>query len=324
MRYIVYGAGAIGGTIGALLRRADRDVTLIARGAHLEALRRDGLTLEAPDGDLALDIPAVGSPADAEVGAEDVVLLAMKTQDTAAALDELVTSADAGAAVVCAQNGVENERLALRQFENVYAMYVFCPADHISPGVVRVYSTSPRGILDLGRFPKGTDERARQIAADLNAAGFGSRPLEEPMRWKYSKLLDNLGNSVQALCGPDADDSDLRPRARDEALRCYEAAGIDYASAEERLERTGALSMEEVHGERHRGGSSWQSLVRGTGSIEAAYLNGEIALLGRLHGVPTPVNATLQRLALRAAREGAGPGSMTVDEVTAAIEAGAG
>jgi 2-dehydropantoate 2-reductase len=320
VRYIVYGAGAIGGTIGALLRRAERDVTLIARGAHLEALRRDGLTLEAPDGDVTLEIPAVGSPAEAEVGAGDVVLLSMKTQDTAAALDELAAVCDPGVAVVCAQNGVENERLALRRFAHVYAMYVFSPTEHIEPGVVRIYSAAPRGILDLGRVPSGADPRARQIAADLTAAGYESRALEEPMRWKYSKLLDNLGNSLQALCGADADVSDLDHRAREEGLRCYEAAGIDCASPEERSERTGVLHIEPVHGERHRGGSSWQSLVRGTGSIEAAYLNGEIALLGRLHGVATPANDTFQLLALRAAREGAQPGSVTVEELAAAVD----
>lgn len=319
MRYIVYGAGAIGGTVGALLARAGRDVTLIARGAHLEALRRDGLTLEAPEGDEVLHVPAVGSPADASIGAGDVVLLSMKTQDTAAALDELQSSCHPGAALVCAQNGVENERLALRRFANVYAMYVYCPTEHLRPGVVRIYSSSPRGVLDLGRFPSGADERAERIAADLVVAGYESRALAEPMRWKYSKLLDNLGNALQALCGPEADTSELHARAREEALRCYEAAGIDHASAGERDERTRAMSMQPVHGEHHRGGSSWQSMMRGTGSIEAAYLNGEIALLGRLHGVPAPVNATLSELALRAARERAQAGSITVEEVAAVV-----
>ena len=65
-----------------------------------------------------------------------------------------------------------------------------------------------------------------------------------------------------------------------------------------------------------RGGSSWQSLARGTGSIEAEFLNGEIVLLGALHGVPTPVNALLQRLALQAAVEGAGPGSWHIEELS--------
>jgi 2-dehydropantoate 2-reductase len=62
-----------------------------------------------------------------------------------------------------------------------------------------------------------------------------------------------------------------------------------------------------VHGEEHRFSSSWQSLQRGTGRIEVDYLNGEVVLLGRLYGVPTPVNAEVQRLANRIARDGAAP-----------------
>ena len=68
-------------------------------------------------------------------------------------------------------------------------------------------------------------------------------------------------------------------------------------------------------------GSTWQSLARNTGSIETDYLNGEIALLGRLHGVPTPVNAAMQAIAARMASEGAAPGVMSAAEVEAAIGA---
>jgi 2-dehydropantoate 2-reductase len=321
MRYIVYGAGAIGSAIGALLQRSGREVTLIARGAQLDALQRDGLTLETPGGDETLSVSAVGSPADAEIGSNDIVLLAMKTQDTAIALDALAAVAHARTPIVCAQNGVENERLALRQFENVYAMYVFSPCEFVSPGITRIYAAAPAGILDLGRLPGGADERAEEIASELMSAGYDSRPLDDPMRWKYSKLLDNLGNAVQALCGSHDDGTDvLNARARDEGIECFSVAGIEYTSLEERRERTAGLKLREVHGDGHRGGSSWQSLVRGTGTIEASYLNGEIALLGRLHGVPTPVNETLERLAARAAREGMRPGSMTAAEVAAEIE----
>jgi 2-dehydropantoate 2-reductase len=65
-----------------------------------------------------------------------------------------------------------------------------------------------------------------------------------------------------------------------------------------------------------QGGSSWQSLARGAGSIEAEYLNGEIALLGGLHGVPTPVNELLERLALQAASKGTPPGSMRLEDLS--------
>jgi 2-dehydropantoate 2-reductase len=78
--------------------------------------------------------------------------------------------------------------------------------------------------------------------------------------------------------------------------------------------------MARIDGERRGGGSTWQSLARGVADVETDLLNGEIALLGRLHGVATPVNATLQRLTADAARRRLPPGSVTEDEVLAAID----
>jgi 2-dehydropantoate 2-reductase len=74
-----------------------------------------------------------------------------------------------------------------------------------------------------------------------------------------------------------------------------------------------------VPGQPRNASSSWQSLARGTGTIEADYLNGEIVLLGRLYGVPTPVNVLLQQVANRMAREGLPPGSMTVADLEAQL-----
>jgi 2-dehydropantoate 2-reductase len=75
--------------------------------------------------------------------------------------------------------------------------------------------------------------------------------------------------------------------------------------------------MRRVAGERRGGGSTWQSLARGTGETEADYLNGEIVLLGRVHGVPTPVNELLQQLARELATSGAAPGSVDPDDLAA-------
>ena len=79
------------------------------------------------------------------------------------------------------------------------------------------------------------------------------------------------------------------------------------------------MEVVDIPGLQRGGGSSWQSLVRGTGSIEADYLNGEVCLLGRLHGVPTPVNALLQRRANAAAAAGLEPGSTTEAELLAEL-----
>ena len=89
------------------------------------------------------------------------------------------------------------------------------------------------------------------------------------------------------------------------------------SSEEDRARRADNLQLSPTESGEWRGGSSWQSLARGAGSIEAEFLNGEIVLLGRLHGVATPVNALLQRLAVRAAAEGAPPGSWRVEDLSA-------
>ena len=316
MRFIIYGAGAVGGVIGARLHQAGNEVVLIARGAHLGAIQKRGLTLEAWEETAALPIPVVADPSEIEFREDDVVFLCMKTQDSAPALEHLALSAPADIAVVCAQNGVENERLALRAFANVYGMVVMLPATHLEPGVVIASSSPTTGMLDIGRYPVGVDETAHEIAAALNGSTFHSMVQERVMRWKYSKLLMNLGNSVQAACGPDADAADVYRELRDEALACYAVAGIDCATAEETRERrAGGLELKPVAGQMRQGGSTWQSLSRGTGSVESDYLNGEIVLLGRLHGVPTPANATAQRIARQLAEEARPPGSMTAEEL---------
>ncbi len=320
MRYVVYGAGAIGRTIAAALHSAGLDVVAIGRGPHLEAIRRDGLRVVGPDGEMVTRIATATSPAELDIGPEDVVILAVKSQDTQAALTALA-GADPKTTVVCAQNGVANEREALRHFRNVVGMHVWMAATHLEPGVTQVYA-KPAGVLDVGRYPHGTDERVNAISADLALAGFDSRPQGEVMRWKYRKLLGNLANAITALLGPHTDRGDLAERARAEGLACYVAAGIEPVTRDEYESRVDRVRSDRSPGGRSQpGGSSWQSVVRGTGSIEADHLNGEIVLLGRLHGVPTPVNQVLQRAANDLARRRGSPGDVSRDELERLIAA---
>jgi 2-dehydropantoate 2-reductase len=322
VRFVVYGAGAIGGAIGGRLLQAGHEVVLIARGAHLEALRDRGLRLVDPDNDVTLPVAAVGDPADIDWRADDVVFLGMKTQDTEPALRALVSAAPESVAVVCAQNGVENERLALRHVAGVYAMCVMCPATHLEPGVVEASSAPITGLLDMGCYPNGVDSRAEAIAVALQSATFESVPRPDVMRWKYAKLLMNLGNSVQAMCGDaDPDAAELTRRARSEGAAVLRDAGIDVASQDEDRERRGnRLTPRPIGNAPRGGGSSWQSLMRGTGSIEADYLNGEIVVVARRHGRAAPVNALLQRHANAAARRGLRPGDVSAKELLALLD----
>jgi 2-dehydropantoate 2-reductase len=320
VRFVIYGAGAIGGVVGARLFQAGYDVALIARGAHHDAIRDHGLRIRSPIDDTTLPIPVVDHPSRLTLTADDVVFLAMKSQDTIGACEALDACSPADLAVACFQNGVENERVVLRHYANTYGVCVMSPTSHIDPGVVIAQSAPVSGLLDIGRYPSGLDARAEEIAAALNASTFHSVPRTDVMRWKYTKLLMNLGNSIEATVTPDPAVRDLARMARAEGEVCLRAAGIEFASRDEDKERRAdRMHVQPVDGAMRGGGSSWQSLARGTRSIEADYLNGEIVTLGRLHGVPTPANALMQRVANEQARAGAPPQSVPVGELLASL-----
>ena len=212
MRYIIIGAGAVGGAVGGRLAGAGHEVVLVARGAHHEALRDGGLRLRVPDGSYTYRVPAVDGPAAlGELRPDDVLVLAVKTQDTVGALQTWGPAPVAGGGTAaerlplfCAQNGVEGQRLALRVFQHVYGVCVWLPATHLRPGEVSAAGAPLTGILHLGRYPHGTDETARLVAADLEKTRFLEAPVvADVTRWQYAKLLTNLNNTVMALSGPD-------------------------------------------------------------------------------------------------------------------------
>ncbi|HEX5095425.1 MAG TPA: 2-dehydropantoate 2-reductase N-terminal domain-containing protein [Acidimicrobiia bacterium] len=310
MRFVVYGAGAIGGVVGARLAQHGHDVLLVARGTHLDAIRAHGLRLQAGTEDVTLPIPAAAHAREIDWREDDVVLLATKSQDTLGVALALAEDAPRSLPVVSLQNGVANEPLLLRWFPNVYAVCVMSPTAHLEPGVVQAYSVPVSGLLDIGRYPHGLDDTARAVAAALASASFESIPRPDIMRWKYTKLLMNLGNAIEATCAPSEAMGALAKRVRNEGRTVLRAAGIDAASSEEDRERRGSImTITPIEGSVRGGGSSWQSLARGTGTIESDYLNGEIVWLGRLHGVQTPANELVRETAVRAAREHLPPGS---------------
>jgi 2-dehydropantoate 2-reductase len=316
VRLVIYGAGAIGGVLGASLVQHGSDVTFVARGENYEALATRGLRFQVGDDETTLPVSVVRDASALDLSPEDAVFLTMKSNDTRDVIDDLERVAPPQVAVVCAQNGVENERLALRKFPHVYGLCVMCPATHLEPGVVRAGSSPVSGLMDLGRWPRGIDERAEELASILRASTFESVAREDIARWKWGKLLMNLGNAVQAVCGTDHPAKELTRRVREEGIAVLRAAQIDYVDREEDEARRGnLLTVDRSRG----GGSSWQSLERATGNIETDYLTGEIVLRGRLHGVATPANALLQRLANQLARERRPPGAWPEADVLALL-----
>ncbi|GAA4546199.1 rhodanese-like domain-containing protein [Pseudonocardia xishanensis] len=322
-RYVVIGAGAVGGTLAAELHLAGLSTLLVARGAHLEALR-GGLRYVRPDGEQRIDVP-VAAPDEVALDPEDVLVLAPKAQDAEAALADWAwrpvgerTAAEV-LPVITLQNGLDAERVALRRFATVYGAVSWSPATYVTPGEIESPGAPAVGVLWLGRYPAGRDERAESIAADLRKARHLAEVVEDVPRWKAGKLPAILGNALEALypAGP------LRERAaaavRAEARAVYAAAGVSAADlrAETELDLT-RFAVEPLPGRAPTGRSTWQSVIRGV-SPETDFLNGEIALLARLHGTAAPRNAAVQARLQRAVGAGSPVGSLDEADLRAVL-----
>ncbi len=323
-RYVIVGAGAVGGSLAAELHRAGIETLLVARGAHLQAIRENGLRYVRPDGVTQLRLPVAGGPAEADLQEGDVLIFATKTQDTAAAVRDWagrpVKRADGSTGlaatdltVVTAQNGLDNERSALRHFRRVLGAVVWIPASHLVPGEVVSPGTPAPAIFWIGRYPSG--EGAGPVAADLRRAGITVQEVADIERWKAGKLLGNLGNALDALYRP----GPLRDKAagalRAEGARVLAAAGLHPTDL--RTESTidlGSMSIAPIAGQERGGSSTWQSLAR-SAPPETDFLNGEIVLLARLHGLDVPANEAVQNRVLRAVADRTAPGTLELDDL---------
>lgn len=322
MRFIVYGAGAIGGLLAASLARSGQQVIAIARGAQLQAIQQDGLQVKGVEQSFHARFDCVESPAAISFAPDDVILLCMKTQGTQQALYDLRDAGVTDQPVFCVQNGVANEPMAARIFPNVHGVTVLMPNTFITPGVIGVLGHPRFGVFELGRYPHGNDAADRLMAEALGQANVACFVMDDVMAGKYGKLTMNSTNILGAALGKEGRKGTLADRIKEEVAAVYAAAGIvprDVGPSDPR--RQSLLKTGEVPGLAYIGSSTAQSLARGAGGIETDFLNGEIVLLGQQHGVPTPFNLAMTRVAALMLREGRAPGSMTLAEVEAMIPA---
>jgi 2-dehydropantoate 2-reductase len=215
MRIAVYGAGAVGGFLAANLARAGRDVALIARGAHLAAIRANGLTLETPDERFTVAVRASGDPA--AIGPVDLVLVTAKTTANQAVAQGITPLLGPATPVVFAQNGVlwwygqgfeppvpaDTERLdpdgrlaAAISPERRLGLIVYSPNEVKAPGVVTTASAKSRFVLGAADPGRSLDD----VAAALADAGFGLALTPDIRAAMWKKLLVNISTGpVTAL-----------------------------------------------------------------------------------------------------------------------------
>jgi 2-dehydropantoate 2-reductase len=157
----------------------------------------------------------------------------------------------------------------------------------------------------------------RQLREDWGRAGLTVTLPADVMPWKYRKLISNIANAIEALVGTNGDVDLLVQAAQTEARQVLDAVGVVYTDdEEEKAARARSARVRPVPGEpAELGGSTWQSLTRGTGNVESDYLNGEIVALANRHGQPAPLNTTIASLARRAAADGQRPGSVSAQDL---------
>ncbi|CAN7649108.1 ketopantoate reductase family protein [Pararhizobium sp. LjRoot238] len=319
-RYIIIGAGAVGASLAAEFETHDIPYVLVGRGAQIAHIIRHGLSYRRPRETRVVRLNAVDTATPPALKRGDILILTVKAQDVEAATDFWAwRDVDGGGLaselpLVTLQNGLAAEDIALRRFDRVYAASVKIPARYTVTGEVVVGSEPNLGVVTLGRYPHGLDETASAIVSDLTKAGYLAEARADIRRWKAAKLVHNVTNATELFAGTAEALAKAATELADEARTVLKAAGYDPAEPSERTIDISGWHVAEDSGIEHGQQSTWQSFARGTSS-EVDYLNGEIVRLGRLHGVPVPLNAAFQRAAAKLARDGGKPGSLDIAEI---------
>lgn len=294
MRIAVIGAGGIGAIYGASLARAGAEVVLVARGAHLAAMRGNGLRIEGDRGDIHI-VPAQATDDPESIAPVDVVLFCVKLWDvesTGAAIRPLVGPETA---VIPLQNGVDaHERLIpILGREAVMGGTAFVTGSIVAPGVVRQTGTYQR--MTFGELDGSMSARGQHLAELCAAAGFEgvfSPDVLVPIWDKFTMLvpLANVNALTRVPLGKyraDPDTWSLVEASLRETVAVGRAEGVKLAP--DAVEKGIALirSMPD-----HHMTSMGNDLLRGT-RLELPWFAGKVVALGRKHGIPTPVNSVV-------------------------------
>jgi len=294
MRLAVVGAGGVGGAFGVALAKAGADVTFIARGAHLAAMKGSGLKIESPRGDVHL-VPTQASDDPASVGPVDIVLFCVKLWDVESAGRHIKPLVGPETAVIPLQNGVDApERLVpILGKGAVMGGVAQISASITAPGVIRQVGTFMR--LLFGELDGSRSRRGEAFLALCQNAGFDvvlSDQIVTELWIKFILLATNA--SVMSVArqpiGKLRDDPDMRPQfvaAYNEVIAIGKARGVELpANALDMMLAFNAGAPPTMKP------SMTLDLERGN-RIELPWLGGKVVELGRELGVPTPTHALM-------------------------------
>lgn len=291
MRIAILGSGGVGGYFGGRLAAAGSDVTFIARGAHLAAMRKDGLKIESPVGDLHLPkVKAVESIA--EAGPVDLVIVGVKLWDTEQVAASLAPVASQGAAILSFQNGVTKDDILRRHTsaDSVMGGVCYIAATIARPGVIGHSGTMQR--LVFGEYDGNASPRAEAFLAACRDAGIPCElsPQIERLIWEKFVFLVGLSGTTSRYNSPigpirtDPEKRDVLLRTMQEVVAVGRAKGVPLPAdfADDRLSFCDTIHATMT--------SSMQVDLERGNRLELPWLSGTVVALGEELGVPTPVN----------------------------------
>ncbi|MCU1641773.1 MAG: ketopantoate reductase PanE/ApbA family protein [Nocardia sp.] len=321
-RYVIVGAGAVGVSLAVELGDRGHEILLVARGATLDHLARQPLSYHSQAGHREVRLPVAALTDDLGLRVGDIVVFAVKSQDLPAVAPAIawrdVTDAHGrirGLAadlvpVVTAQNGLDAERTAARWFDTVLGAVFLISAQHVRTGEVRVGGHPYVGGVIAGianaASPAAGEQPLQTFTTDLQAANFRAEAVTDIRAYKAAKILLSVNNGIAIFAGDRTLKDAVSAALTAEAKTVLAAAGITHHNTTDLTLDPAQENFTERSGVIPGRSSTWQSFARGTSANEVDYLNGEIALLARLHHVPAPLNARLQQLLGRATHSGGG------------------
>ena len=294
MRIAVIGAGGVGGAFGAALAKAGADVTFVARGAHLQAMRENGLRIEGGRGETLIK-PAQATDDPASIGPVDFVLFCVKLWDVESAGQAIKPLIGPTTAVIPLQNGIDSaERLIpILGAQAVMGGVAQISATIAEPGVIRQTGTFMR--LIFGELEGGKSARGEAFLTLCQKAGFDATHSDQIMTELWMKFILLATNAAitaatRTPLGILREDPDIFPLfglASAEVAAVARAKGIKLP--DDAMEKAaGFLS----HSPPTMMASMAHDLIRGN-RIELPWLSGKVVSMGRELGVPTPVHAIL-------------------------------
>lgn len=290
MRIAVMGAGSVGGYLGGMLAKAGHEVSLIARGAHLSAIREHGLRVVRDSGEFTVHCDATDAPVD--VGPVELAMLTVKTYQNDVAVPAMAPLVGPDTIVLCIQNGVDSYEVPASAFgpERVLASAMYIEAGTDGPGVVRQSGEVVR--LVFGELDGHHSERARLIADAFNTSAVPAELTNEITAALWSKFLfiatmagtTTLARQALAELMP-------RPEWRDVVVACLleiEAAGrASGVNLPPDIHETTMAYIEDNLADLH---ASMHTDVMAGRPLELETFTGAVARAGRAAGVPTPIN----------------------------------